>query len=556
MNESFDVIVVGAGVAGALSAFKLAQAGRHVLLLEAADHATTEDQRKEFKEWMVPNTNRGDMHAPYSRLASRRYAPSPEAAGKPEEKYFDGVGPDQFKAQYVRLVGGSTWAWRGNTPRFVPNDFRLKTVYGVGEDWAITYADLEPWYVMAEHELGVAGNHAQWDGLHGGQRSQPFPMEAIPLSYGDVLVKQQFDAKVIDGMTVTVRSTPQARNSRAYDDRPACHGNSNCIPLCPIGAKYDAGVHVRKALQTGRVELRTGSVVTRLETDATGRVTTVHYKNWRSADKLEEHVVNANVVILAANAIETAKLLLLSNLATRSGQVGRNLMDHLQDEVTTFFPEPLYPFRGPQSTCSIEDFRDGSFRHNHSAIRMTVGNDGHGRAKAPMDVLDDYLEKDKLFGKDLLTKLEDRVPRMLRIGFSTEMLPNPNNRVSLSTKLDEYGLPRPQIRFEVEQYTYNALKKGHEIAVTLMDSIQGINKAETKERDWQRKYSTAAHIMGTCRMGNDPSKSVVDSNGRTHEHANLYIVGASVFTTSGTANPTLTAAALALKTADAIIHSP
>ena len=229
-------------------------------------------------------------------------------------------------------------------------------------------------------------------------------------------------------------------------------------------------------------------------------------------------------------------------------------MDHLQEEVTAYFPVSVYPFRGPQSTCSIEDFRDGPFRKNRSAIRMTIGNDGHGRARSPTDVMDGYLDK-ATFGNNLREALEKDITRMFRISFSTELLPNPKNRVTLSDKLDGYGLPRPNIHFEVDPYTYDALKKGHEIAITLLDSIPGIDKERIKEREWQRgKWNTAAHIMGTCRMGNDPKTSVVNTEGQTHDCPNLYIVGGSVLTTSGTANPTLTTAALALKTADVVVH--
>jgi choline dehydrogenase-like flavoprotein len=368
------------------------------------------------------------------------------------------------------------------------------------------------------------------------------------------------------GVKIRVRNTPQARATETYiprdgydkpydgfDARHVCEGNSNCIPLCPNGAKYDAGVHLRAASQNnGEFNMLTGSVVTQILKDAQGRVTTVEYKNWRAKDKDNVEKANANVIILAANAIESAKILLLSDLANSSDQVGRNLMDHLQDEVTALFPVELFPFRGPQSTCSIEDFRDGLFRNDHSAIRMTIGNDGHARARSPIDVLDEQLDN-KIFGDELRKKIAGDIPRMLRIGFSTEMLPDPNNRITLSDKKDEYGLQRPRITFSAAPYTYDGLKKGHEIAIELLDGIPNIDKTTIKEREWIRKWNTAAHIMGTCRMGNDPGTSVVNANGRTHDHENLYIVGSSVFTTSGTANPTLTAAALALKTTYAVL---
>src|SRR5438132_5893668 len=164
MAHDYDVIVIGSGVAGALVAWKLSslKPGARVLILEAGKSGLDHRQRDEFHRVMIQNVNRGDMHAPYSKLESRKFAPVPDSLAEQDPaapKYYDQKGPDTFKAQYLRQVGGSTWTWRGNTPRWVPNDFRLKSIYGRGEDWpgAITYDTLEPYYVAAERELGVAG---------------------------------------------------------------------------------------------------------------------------------------------------------------------------------------------------------------------------------------------------------------------------------------------------------------------------------------------------------------------------------------------------------------
>ncbi|MBI3268251.1 MAG: GMC family oxidoreductase [Planctomycetes bacterium] len=579
MAYDYDVIVIGSGVAGALVAWKIVseKPGCKLLILEAGKNGLDHAQRREFHSAMLANVNRGDMHAPYAKLASRQYAPVPDAvaeqAGGP--KYFDQRGPDLFKAQYLRQVGGSTWSWRGNTPRFVPNDFRLKEVYGVGEDWpkAITYDTLEPFYLEAERHLGVSGDTEEWrDPItrvfgksmeqHLGKRSQPFPMSPIVFSSGDAQMGAELNKQVVEleGHLLPVRvfHTPQARTSRAYrpdpsfEERPACEGNSNCIPLCPIGAKYDASVHLRQALRLG-VVLQEATVVTRLARDADNPalVTQVFYKRWDSDDIDAERVVTAKTIVVAANAIETPKLLLLSNVANSSERVGSYLMDHLQDDITLFFPRPLYPFRGPQSLASIEVFRDGPFRGKHSAIRMTVGNDGAGRApgRSISDVLANLLAKNT-FGKPLHHGLEDTLSRLVRIGFSTEMLPDEANRVELSNNLrDSYGIPRPELHFKVGNYTYDGLRKGHELALALARGIPGIDQSAIEELEWKKKFNTAAHIMGTCRMGDDPKTSVVNADGRSHDVPNLYVAGSSVFTTSGTANPTLTLAALALRTA-------
>lgn len=562
MKYDYDVIIVGSGVAGALCAWKLTTLGDYrILILEAGDNGISEGQRAEFHHAMDRQGNRGDMFAPYLELASRSMVPSPEKATLPKaqkaaEKYYDYTAdsPDTFRAGYTRLVGGSTWAWRGNCPRFLPTDFRLQSTYGKGRDWPIDYDDVESYYVEAEKELGVSGNHHELDGLFGAHRSEPFPMKGQPIGYSDQLIRAKIDGKTVNATQIKVVTTPQARNSEPYDGRPACEGHSNCIPLCPIHAKYDATVHLRRAIKCKNVELRSAAVVTQLDKDQTGQVTTVRYKNWHLPGNPEQ-TVTAPVVVLAANAIETPKLLLMSNLANSSDQVGRNLMDHIQWEVAALFPEPVYPFRGPQSITGIESFREGAFRSQRSAFRMTIGNDGWGRAGSPAKVVDD-LVKLKTYGPDLLNKAAEKITRMVRLSFSTEMLPSATNRVQLSTQRDPaLDLPRPLLTFGVDDYSKGGLQAGLDTA----KAIFGLMGAEIEpgqkplvEADGTLNWNTAAHIMGTCVMGADPKNSVVDKWGRSHDHQNLFIVGSSVFATGATANPTLTLAALTLRTVKAI----
>src|SRR5262245_40000282 len=169
MKHEYDVIVIGSGVAGALTAWKLAQFGKYkILILEAGDNGVTAGQRLQFHHMMDTQGNRGDPYAPYMDLESRRYAPAAEKSQRElaDQKndpnnystYTD-ASKDAFKASYNRMVGGSTWVWRGNTPRFIPSDFRLRSAFGVGRDWPLDYNELEPWYCQAERELGVSGNH-------------------------------------------------------------------------------------------------------------------------------------------------------------------------------------------------------------------------------------------------------------------------------------------------------------------------------------------------------------------------------------------------------------
>ncbi len=406
MQKQYDIVVVGAGVAGAMLAWKLSSllgrgSGKSILLLDAGDNPVDNVERRRYVDTFALQTDKGVL-APYRRLESSQFVPSPESGV--DKKHFVQAGPDPYKSNYIRMVGGSTWGWRGNCPRWVPADFRLKTLYGVGDDWPITYDDIEPYFCDAEDELGVSGDHDEQNNLQGAYRSRQFPMPKIAQAVGDLLVKQRIDGFEVDGKKVTVVATPQARNSRPYQGRSECQGNANCIPICPSSAKYDASVHINRAAVNG-VEVRWHSAVTRLEVGGSGAIKAVYYRDWRQPGAPEQSVVG-KVVVLATHAVETPRLWLHSKLDNSSDQVGRHLMDHLAGEVTGYLDCPIYPFRGPQNTSSVFDFRDGDFRKQNAAFNITVGNDGWGRKRSPAAAFDEAIwDKSKqrilLIGKGL-----------------------------------------------------------------------------------------------------------------------------------------------------------
>ncbi|WP_183068786.1 GMC family oxidoreductase [Streptomyces sp. gCLA4] len=558
-SSSYDVVIVGAGVAGALAACRIKESRPHarVLLIDAGDNAIDTTQRAAFVDAYQLSAAK-NVPSPYAALRNNKdgYAPSSDGVGDPVamNRYYVETGPDLYKSGFQRMVGGSTWAWRGNSPRFLPSDFEMKTRFGVAVDWPLTYNDLEPFYAQAENELGVSGNRTEWETAT--PRSTDFPMPGIVPSYGDELVRTALASLTeIDEVPVTVVTTPQARNTRDYQGRPACQGNSSCIPVCPSGAKYDASVHVRRARDELGVEVRTGCTVTRLAPRPGTASPTVVFRDWTTTDRPEQQV-NGTHIVLALNAIETPKLWLISGLDNRSDQVGRNLMDHLAEEVVGLFGQPVFPFRGPQSTLSIETFRDGDWRRTTGAFRMTIGNDGWGRFESPGAALDKLMwdpaaKRLRHYGDDLRDKLAERVTRMMRIGYSTEQLPDPANRVTLSDQRDQLDVPRPKIAFRIDDYSKRALAYGHSVARRIWEHLEHTAGAEEVEPlQPSLKYNGAGHPMGTTRMGTDRATSVVDADGRSHAHPGLWIVGNSVFPTGSTANPTLTLAALTLRTAD------
>lgn len=544
-----DAVIIGAGVAGALIAAELAKNGVRTLVLEAGPRVK---DRTGFVESYATALAKVPS-APYGYPGQNENAPAPRVTDGPDG-YYQQEGPARFKSTYQRLVGGSTWHWLGNAPRFLVNDFRMKTLYGIGDDWpdAVRYQSLEEWYNRAEEEIGVSGDHDEWNGLFDTPRSKPFPMPRIWPAFGDSVVAAKLNGQVFDEHTVEVRVTPQARNSTSYQGRPSCAGNSSCVPLCPIQAKYDATVHVKmaeepKGAHAVAAEVRDRCVATRLEVD-NGKVTRVHYYRWNGEGQRVQESAGGMVFVVAAHAIESPLLLLRSGIAT-SSPVGQYLMDHPQGYGGAILPKPVYPFRGPPVTSGIDAFRDGSFRSERAAFRISIGNDAWGRLEPLDKTIRTKIYQDQLIGTALRDAIHDRVTRMLRMSFSTEMLPAASNRVEIADA-DGDGNIRPKIHFQLPDYN----RKSFEYAVKLLGKFfNALGAEETTFTQLNGSFSGAGHIMGTCRMGIDPKSSVVNTDCQVHDHPELYVVGAQSFPTGGTANPTLTVAALALRASENII---
>jgi choline dehydrogenase-like flavoprotein len=528
---SAQVVIVGSGVAGMLAAYRLAKAGVHVLVLEAG-----------------PPVNRGEAVANYrNAVAKTPESPYPDTPYAPRPSviepngYYIQEGPDLFKSTYQRRVGGTTWHWLGTSLRHLPNDFHIRSLYNVGEDWPLTYDALEPWYLEAEQELGVAGDDN--DDL-GSPRSGGYPMKAMQPTYLDKQV-----ALAAKKLGLDVYISPQARNTEYYDGRPPCCGNASCVPICPIAAKYDATVHVRKAQALG-VQVVDQAVVHRVEVNAEGMVTAVHFKR---PDGTEQSAVG-DIYVIAAHAIETPKILLMSRtdalpngVANSRDQVGRNLMDHPVQLSWALTAEPVYPYRSPLENAGIESFRDGEFRSRHSAFRMAIGEDGWSFPGSPPTVVATDLITQGVRGKALVEQLNATVARQFRFANLIEQMPNPENRIVPAFDIvDAIGIPRPRLYYSIGDFERGGFAEARRISESIFQ-MMGASVIEHSEEP-----EGAGHVIGTYRMGDDATRSVVNAEQRTHDHPNLFLLGSGVFPTAGTANPTLTIAALALRAAATI----
>ena len=588
-DQRYDVVVVGAGVNGALVAKCLTNRKLRVLLLEAgpATPWTFDGYVKQLDDF-------------YGVYAKGPEAPWPAAVGAPQPDthdirtgagYFVQRGPHKYASSYTRYAGGSTLHWLGVALRMLPEDFALRSRYGRGRDWPLGYADLEPYYRKAERELGVAADVA--DQAHLGVEFAPgydYPMRRIPPSYSDQML-----AAAVDGMrlslgseefTLKIRSYPAARNGiprgdfvpdGAVDERTdgqalgrdigqRCQGNTACTPICPVQAKYNALKTLAKA-DRAYLHLMTQAVVSRIDVDpVTGAVESVEYRRYERPDSPHHtvHRATGRVYVLAAHAVENAKLMLASGLGGRSGQLGRNLMDHPCLYAWGLMPSPAGAYRGPQSTAGMDDLRGGAFRARHAAFRFDIGNDGwHSTTGAPDSTVADAVYTRNLFGKRLRSHLASNLSRQIRFSLAVEQLPSADNRVTVDPQyLDALGNPRPVLSYRIEEYTLDGMAAAAEVARKVFERAGVTDCTNADEGTWFPSvehgdevfhYHGMGHFAGTHVMGDSPDTSVTDPDQRSWEHRNLYLLGSGSFPTMGTSNPTLTMAALTLRTADRLV---
>lgn len=567
-DDTFDVVVIGTGVAGALAASKFSDMGRKVVMLEAGGTIPEFETRLSLRRKYAASFSKSQT-SPYTGLVASQPnetdSPLIPPAGRDYYVEPNGNSGQLFLSTYQRTLGGAMMHWQGIAIRFVPNDFKLKSIYRTpgAIDWPLTYNDLERFYHEAEAEMGVAGNEEMDKLLNVPRPTGGYPMSAVPMSYQDQLFRRALSGEAYLGKTINVTATPQARNTEQHDGRPACEGYGTCVPLCPTRAKYKSLFHVEKAVKRG-AQLRTKTIVTALELDNPNskRVVRALYRQWDG----KTGSVSGKVFVLAANAIETPKLLLLSNLqrtgglANSSGLVGCNLMDHPLKLSYGLASQPVFPFRGPPSTAGIETFRDGNFRRSQAAFRVSIRNDGWSFANAAprgrdptnddnnsRGTLLEWVARKSLFGRDLRETLINHMQRQILVYSAVEMLPDKSNRVTLSSERDRFGVFKPAINFEIGDYARRGLLAARELHKRILNKMGDQQPWLDVLPDPSLPDYGSGHIIGTTIMGDDPATSVVNSFGRAHDCPNLVIMGSSVFPSSAAANPTLTIAALVLR---------
>lgn len=506
-TKPYDLCIVGSGVAGSLIAAVAAQRGLSVIVLEAGSRFDFNKRLDQLRRHQILGTKLW----PWDRQDRDAFVDSS----------LESIGYSyNLNASRVKAIGGSTLHWGGQAIRLRESDFNSASLYGHGIDWPINYADIEPYYSLAEQELGVAGTVNATDP----PRSKPYPMPAFPRGYDDLPWEP-----VAEKLGISLDFVSHARNSQPYQGRSPCVAYSWCR-ICPSGAKYSADVHVDRALKLPNYTLLDETVARRIVVNGDGQVQEIHASGLDG----KSYEIRASQFVIAAHAVETARLLLLSNVGNHSDQVGRNLMEHWFAAGGGYHQDRSFPRRIGFTTLSSTHFYDGQERKDRGAIYLEFG-----------DFRDPLYNHQNLSGQALADHDCESFGHWTGIDAEVEQQPNPLSRVTLDTvKKDLFGDPVPHVNFALGEFDRKTHERAHEIIASLLEA-RGV-----KEYRRTANFGRAHHHMGTCRMSNDPDSGVVDKDCRVHGINNLYLAGSSVFPTSGARQPTLTIAALALRIAD------
>ncbi len=539
-SDEVDFLIVGSGAAGGVLARELASAGHSVVVLEQGPYRTAADfGHDEFQAYIQ---NELLTHPSWTDHQTFRMDETNEAIVR------DGSnGPPP--ALYARGVGGSSVHFSGNYWRMRPVDFKecslLGPITGTGfADWPISYEELEPYYSKVEWEIGVSGAPGPTDP----PRSRPFPLPPMPVKSSGVL----FERGALK-MGLHPQVAPVAILSQPYKGRPACTNCGFCMGFgCEMNAKSSSlAALIPQAEQTGRCEIRPLSTVFRLETNPQGRMSGAAYLDAQG----QQHLQKAKAVILAANGAETPRLLLLSEssgfpdgLANGSGMVGKYLMGNCHSVMHGYFEHELNDWKGIQCTRIAHDFYD------HDPARGFYGGGGlDGRPLVEGGPIlnaftEAYMPKMR-WGRELKRDIINHFSRHMAVLASTTSLALESNNVSLDPQVkDTHG--RPAVRI-----TYRDHADDLAMAAFLQDraaEILDAAGAASTLREPVVAQNLFTHLLGTCRMGDNPAKSVVDRYHRSHEIANLFVCDGSSLVTSGRGQPTLTIQALAFRAAEHI----
>lgn len=542
----YDAIVIGSGAGGGVAACGLAEAGRRVLVIEAGSWpsiaALSRDHiRNPRSDWgLAPLTGPSDAGNPRVRVDGRT-----SLSLRPSDMAWN---------NNAATAGGGTRVYGAQAWRFAPQDFEMASTYGVPAgsslaDWPITYDDLEPFYERAEWEVGVSGGPT--DGAWAGTRRRPLPMG--PVQSGPTRDLLAAGADALGYGTVHV---PLLINSRPYLGRRACESCGLCVGFaCPVDAKNGSqNTLLSRAFATGNAEILLETNVSRLRTDATGRVIGVTLVGRHNGQPWHRDV-DASEIVIAAGAVESARLLLNSRsnhepdgIGNNTDQVGRHLQGHFYGGAIALFDDVVDDGIGPGPSIATTDFRHGNTGFVGGAM---LANEF---VATPSNTYR-YLTGVGLLpraGLESKQGMRDLVRRTLRIMGPVQEVTSATSRVRVDPSVtDRNGIP--VARFSGSIHSEDVRMRDH-FSARAGDWLRASGaKTVVEYRGPATGTSGGQHQAGTLRMGNDPATSAVDPYGRIWGHDNVRVADGSVHVTNGGVNPVLTIFATALRTIDDMI---
>ena len=523
MTHETDVLIVGGGITSAMLAQKLSELrpSLHITVVEAGRSIFDAQNRGKYRD---------------------------RALEYGEHPWHDDYIEDQQASGIISMtmaVGGLALHWGGACNRFSEEDLRLKSMYGLAADWPIEWSDLEKSYCEAEKRLNVAGEPSPHPE---DRRSQPYPQRPIPLSYNLQLLKTWAEKSGIKFVGL-----PMARNLTPHDGRGACCVYDTCGEVCPSGARYSPDFTFRQLIQPKKITLHDRTLVRRLVLD--DRSSKIVAAQGVHQDRPNDPIdYRAKTFVIASGYCWSSHLLLLSSssrfpngLANSSGLVGRYMNGHRFINATANIDDQTFPGQNmTHSLISREYFRcrtDRPFvRHDTRVWESSAGRDPRLR----------NADGRLLLGDELMEDWRSRTKgSSVRLRAYVDVHPSADSRLALDpSKTNRYGDPMPKIehRFDAPTLERQAATKDHVLGVFgAMAKASNGRIVNTSEGDY------LDHPGGGCRMGSDPATSVCDSYGRTHDHENLFVVGAPTTPTGGCTNGTLTFVALTLRSGDEIV---
>ncbi|WP_352423251.1 GMC family oxidoreductase [Proteiniphilum sp.] len=541
-NRHVNVVVVGAGAGGGIVAKELAVSGLSVILFE---RGYWPDYDKHINDELISQRTQvlDSAYGPDWKK-NPRVLVNPDGERRVVTPAVGGYGHN------AACVGSGTVTYGAMAWRFMPEDFMLKTLYGhvegsTLEDWPITYDNLEPYYTKAEWEIGVAGDETN---PFMGKRSKSYPMPAFEHNKEGQLL---FDT--CKRMGLHPFSIPMLRNSVAYNGRAACIRNRTCVGYaCPVDAKNGTqNTVIPTAMQTGNCQVKTGCMVAEIIVDDKSRTKGVRYFDEKGKGREQ----TADVVVVSGAATETARLLLNSRskmhpngAGNNNDWVGRNLQGHAYAGATGLFDFDVLDLTGPGATMAICDYN----HHNPGLI-------GGGALCTEFYQMPYAYSRNRptgaaTWGKEHKDYQRQNYFRTLRLHGPVQEMPLFDSRVTIDPKVkDHWGIP-------VVALSGGRHPVDRENCLFLSSRAEAILKEAGAYRTWvtgipgiKSQYpSGGQHQAGTCRMGNDPATSVVNSFGQVHEIDNLFVADGSVLVTNGGFNPVLTIMAVAYRTGEYI----